>query len=306
MNNHFIPRLISFCLLILTPMFVYGLDRSLVPPSVPLWPAGAPGSEGQTSPETVAIRHEAATADTPDVSFPVVSNIHNPSLTPFLPSKDKATGAAVIVLPGGGHMFLSIDHEGYDVAQYLADHGIAAFVLKYRLARAPKSTYKVDVEALMDTQRAIRLLRSRAADWGVDPHRVGILGFSAGGELCILASTRYDKPVPGSNDDIDKLDCRPDFQGLLYPGGLNNPDSIPVTKDFPPTFLACTYTDRPTISKNLAAFYLILKTAGVPAELHIYNSGGHGFGIRPTTRPASKWADRFVDWMRDRGYVGQN
>jgi endo-1,4-beta-xylanase len=303
MHHQLLTRLISICLLTMAPMAAFGLDRSQVPPSITLWPNGAPGSEGQTSPETETIRHEPATADTPDVSFPVVSNIHNPSLTPFFPAKDKATGAAVIVLPGGGHMFLSIDHEGYDVAKYLADHGVAAFVLKYRLARAPNSTYKVEVHSLMDTQRAIRTLRARAAEWGIDPHRVGVLGFSAGGELCILAATQYDKPVAGSNDDIDKLDCKPDFQGLLYPGGLNSPDTVPVNKDTPPAFLACTYTDRPTISRNLASFYLDLKAAGVPAELHIYNSGGHGFGVRPTGRPVSTWADRFLDWMKDRGYL---
>jgi endo-1,4-beta-xylanase len=306
MQHHFLTRLVSSSLLALMQICAYGLDRSLVPPSVPLWPGTAPGSEGKTSPEIVFIRHEPATADTLDVSFPVVSNINFPSLTPFLPAKDKATGAAVIVLPGGGFQFLPVDHEGYDLAKYLADHGIAAFVLKYRLARAPGSTYKVEVEGLMDTQRAIRLVRARAAEWGVDPHRVGVLGFSAGGQLCLLASTQYDKPVAGSNDDVDKLDCRPDFQALIYPGGLNNPDRVPVTKDTPPSFLACTYTDRLTISKNLAAFYLILKTAGVPAELHIYGSGGHGFGVRPTTRPSSTWPDRFVDWMRDRGYLGNN
>jgi acetyl esterase/lipase len=274
-----------------------------LPGEVKLWNKTAPGSEGQTAPETTEIRNESAGAGHPAISFRMISEVNFPSITPFLPAKDKATGVSVIIAPGGGHQFLAIDHEGYNVGRYLADHGIAGFVLKYRLAKAKGSPYKIDVHELMDAQRAIRLVRSRAGEWGVDPHKVGIMGFSAGGEVAILASTQFDKPVIGSNDDIDKLDCRPDFQALVYPGGLNNPSSITVTKNTPPAFLACSYTDRLTISENLATFYLILKAAGVPAELHIYNSGGHGFGIRPTTQPVGTWPDRFVDWLKDRGLI---
>ena len=272
-----------------------------IPDSVLLFPNGAPGSQGQTAPERYFPRHEPATKDTPDVSFQVLTDINFPSITPFLPDRDKATGVAVIIAPGGGHQFLSIDHEGYDVARYLAKHGVAGFVLKYRLARAQNSPYKVDVHALMDAQRAIRVIRSRATEWGIDPHKVGILGFSAGGEVALLASTRYDKPVPSTNDDVSQIDCKPDFEALIYPGGLNQPTTVPVTKDTPPSFLCCTYTDRPAISANLASFYLILKSAGVPAELHIYGSGGHGWGVRPTTRPVGNWPDRFLDWLGDRG-----
>jgi acetyl esterase/lipase len=274
-----------------------------LPEAVPLWNGVAPGSEGQTGQETITVHNEPAAAGHPDMSFRMVGNVNFPSITPFLPAKDKATGVAVIIAPGGGHQFLAIDHEGYNVGRYMADHGIAGFVLKYRLARAKGSPYKIEVHELMDAQRAIRLVRSHAAEWGIDPHKVGIMGFSAGGELAMLASTRFDKPIAGSNDDIDTLDCRPDFQALIYPGGLNNPSEIPVTREMPPAFLACSYTDRLTISENLATFYLMLKAAGVPAELHIYNSGGHGFGIRPTTMPVGTWPDRFVDWLRDRGMI---
>lgn len=274
-----------------------------LPNSIPLWNGTAPGSEGQTSPEQATVMHIAATSNNPEMSIPIVSNINFPSITPFLPAKDKATGVGVIIAPGGGHKFLAIEHEGYNVGRWLADHGVAGFVLKYRLAKATGSVYSVDVHELMDAQRAIRLVRSRTTEWGVDPNKIGIMGFSAGGELAILTSTRSDKPVAGSNDSVDQFDCKPDFQALIYPGGLNDPKSVPVTKNTPPAFLCCSYTDRATISENLAAFYLILKTAGVPAELHIYNSGGHGFGIRPTTRPVGKWPDLFVDWLRDRGMI---
>jgi acetyl esterase/lipase len=271
-----------------------------IPDAVPLWANGAPGSEGQTTPEITSLRHEVSTQAAVDMSFLIVSNVNNPSITPFLPPPEKATGAAVIIAPGGGHQFLAIDHEGYAVARVLADHGVAAFVLKYRLARAPHSPYTVQVHALMDIQRAIRTVRSHSADWGVDPHRVGVMGFSAGGELAILAATQFDHPVVGSNDAVDQLDCRPDFQALLYPGGLNNPQTVPISMQTPPAFLACAYNDRPTISQNLVQFYLRLKAIGVPAELHVYNSGGHGFGVRPGNKPVNHWTDVFMDWMRDR------
>lgn len=281
-------------------------DLFVTPPTaISLWPGGAPGSEGKTAPERTYVRHEAATADTPDVSFNVVTDINDPTIEIFQPPEGKATGAAVIILPGGGHMFLSIDHEGYDVAKLFAARGITGIVLKYRLARATGSTYQVDKESLMDVQRAIRSVRGNAEAWGIDPKRVGLIGFSAGGELALLAATRYEHPVPTpSHNLVDSQDCRPDFVGLLYPGGLNDPDSVTIPKDMPPEFLCCTYTDRPTISRNLALFYLRLKAANVPAELHIYGSGGHGFGVRPTGRPVASWPDRFIDWMGDRGLLG--
>jgi acetyl esterase/lipase len=271
-----------------------------LPPSVPLWPNGAPGSEGLTSPEILSSRVEPTTPTVDGLTMQTVSNVNNPSITPFLPLGFRSTGAAVVIAPGGGHQFLAIEHEGYAVARVLADRGIAAFVLKYRLAKEANSPYKVEVHALMDAQRAIRLVRSDAGKWGVDPHRVGIMGFSAGGELAMLAATRYDKPVAGSSDSVDQLNCRPDFVALLYPGG--DPSGAAIPKDMPPAFLACAYNDKPATSENLAKLYMHLKETGVPAEFHIYNSGGHGFGVRPDSeRPVAHWTDLFVDWLGDRG-----
>jgi acetyl esterase/lipase len=272
-------------------------SNSALPQATPLWAGTPPGPQGPGGSERTTIRTDGG------VSFQILENVNSPSITPFLPAKDKATGVAVIIAPGGGHQFLAIEHEGWTVGRVLADDGIAGFVLKYRLSKEKNSPYKMDDE-LMDVQRAIRLVRARAADWGVDPHKIGIMGFSAGGELAMLASTRYANPIAGSDDDIDRMDCRPDFQALIYPGGLNHPESIAVTRDTPPAFLACSYNDRPTISENLAKFYLMLKSAGVPAELHIYESGGHGWGIRPTTRPVGTWPELFVAWVRDRGLIG--
>src|SRR6266446_1738908 len=248
-----------------------------VPNAIPLWPDGAPGSEGKTAKEVVEVK----------IGERNVQGIHNPSLTPYLPSKDKATGAAVIVIPGGGHRFLAIDHEGYNVAQWLSERGIAAFVLKYRLARETNSTYQVEVHALADTQRAIRLVRSRAQEWGVNPARVGVMGFSAGGELAALAAMRFDEGKAAASDPVERQGSKPDFQALIYPG---NSKIIAPTKASPPAFLACAYDDRLDISEGLANVHLKFKQAGVPAELHIYSTGGHGFGVRASNRkPVGEW-----------------
>lgn len=264
-----------------------------LPPEILLWPAGAPGSEGRTNAEVV-VRSSAG-----DVTS--VWSVHRPSLTPYLPSKEQATGTALLVIPGGGHRNLAIGHEGYAVAEWLRSRGIAAFVLKHRLARETNSTYKIEVEALADTQRAMRLIRSRAGEWGIDPKRVGAIGFSAGGELVNLVSARFDQGNAGTTDVVERQPCRPDFQALIYPG--RSGDIQPAT-GFPPVFLACSFTDRPDISEGLAEVYLRFKRAKVPAELHIYSSGGHGFGLRTTnTRPVGAWITRFDEWMADSGFV---
>ena len=275
--------------LVLLPAIIVAADE---PKEIPLWPNGAPGSEGKTDKEIV---QRGASGERS------VYSIHNPGITPYLPPKDKTTGAAVIVIPGGGHRVLAIDHEGYNVAQWLSERGIAAFVLKYRLARETNSTYQVEVHALADTQRAIRLVRSRAQEWGIDPARVGVMGFSAGGELAAFASMRFDNGVEGAADPLDRQNSRPAFQALIYPGSSRK---IEPTKDSPPAFLACAYNDRPDIAEGLAEVYLRFKRAGVPAELHIYGSGGHGFGVRASNRkPVATWLARFEEWLGDNGFL---
>jgi endo-1,4-beta-xylanase len=267
-----------------------------VPPSIPLWANGAPGSEGKTSPEV-------GKPDGPARGFTAVTNVHNPSIIPYLPPKESATGVAVIVLPGGGHRNLAIGHEGYNVGEWLAAHGIAAFVVKYRLAREPGSTYKVEVEALADTQRAIRTVRSRAKEWNVNPEAVGVMGFSAGGELASLASLRMDGGTEAATDPIDRQSAKPSFQALIYPGSSGK---IQPTKDSPPAFLACGNLDRPDISEGLANVYLLFKKAGVPAELHIYAKTGHGFGLKPGARPpSSEWPTQFEQWLTNLGFISK-
>jgi endo-1,4-beta-xylanase len=261
---------------------------------LPLWPGGAPGSENMTD------RKEVVTQPSKPGDSLKVSNIHNPSLIVYLPPQDKATGAGMIVAPGGGHRFLSIDTEGTNVAEWLNSVGVAAFVLKYRLAREPDSPYKVEEHPFADAQRAIRMIRARSAEWHVNPAKIGVMGFSAGGEVAVMASTRYDMGRPDVAESIERQSSKPDYQILIYPG--IRVENVKVTKDTPPTFLLCADNDKGP-SMAIPALYLELKKAGVPAELHIYNSGGHGFGYRPGAMPVIKstWVLRLQDWMSDIG-----
>ena len=264
-----------------------------------LWPNGAPGSEGKIGEEQVRIVNGER----------VLSNIHKPSLTPYLPLADRTSGCAVIVAPGGGHRELWSDHEGHNIARWLSERGIAAFVLAYRLARETNSTYTVDNHAVADMQRALRLVRSRAAEWHIATNWIGVMGFSAGGEVAFLSAMRFSLApsdgeragVRGNSDNIDSLPSRPAFQALIYPGRLNR---IEPTTYSPPVFLVCGYNDRPDISEGLASVYLKFKQLKVPAELHIYAGSGHGFGLRPNDpKPASKWIERFEEWLADSGFL---
>ena len=261
----------------------------VVPPGAPtvvLWPNGAPGSEARKD-EAEQIKGET------------VLNIHHPSILVFLPRRENHTGVGLILAPGGGHTSLWIMHEGFNPAQALAQKGIAAFVLKNRLQ---SSGYKFDVEGLADMQRAIRVVRSRAAEWGVNPNRIGVSGFSAGGELAALASLRSDPGQPDAADPIERVSSRPDFQALIYPGKshLIQPDA-----GSPPAFMAAGFEDRPDISVGLAEAYLRFKKAGVPAELHIYARTGHGFGLRPERAGQShqEWPTQLVSFLRQTGLM---
>jgi acetyl esterase/lipase len=262
------------------------------PEAVLLWPSGAPGSEGKTA--------EEATRVSPQGDH-IISGVHRPSITVYLPSKEKATGAAVVIAPGGGHSELWVDHEGYNVAKWLAERGVAGFVLKYRLAREKGSTYTVEGTALGDTQRAIRLIRSKAAEWGVRVDRVGVMGFSAGGELAALAGTRYDDGDAKAADPVERQSSKPAFMALLYPA---IPKEMRLSKETPPAFLACGENDRQDISQGLPELYLAMKKAGMSAELHVYTGVGHGFGLRETTKgPVAQWPSRFLEWMDAKGFL---
>ena len=280
-------------LILATLLLPVALFAAELPKEIPLWPKGAPGSEGKTEKE-LHVKNAAGEVTS-------VSRIHNPSFTPYLPAKDKANGCAVLVIPGGGHRVLAIQHEGYNVGEWLRERGIAAFVLKHRLARETNSTYQIEVESLADTQRAMRLIRSRTAEWNLDPARLGVMGFSAGGELAWLVSLRNDNGLADAKDAVDKLGCMPAFQALIYPG--RSATILPV-KGVPPAFLCAGYGDRQDIAEGLAEAYLRFKKAGVPAELHMYSNAGHGFGLRASNKgPHAAWPERFVEWLDVRGML---
>jgi len=289
-----LPKLLPACFLF-TGIIVSAQQKEIF-----LWPNGAPGSEGKTGKEKIRIYKGEQ----------ILSNIHRPSITVFLPAKEKArlndtvgqaTGAAVVVVPGGGHREIWMTHEGYNVAKWLSEKGIAAFVLKYRLAKDSNSIYTIDKEELADVQRAIRLVRNRAKEWTVDTARIGVMGFSAGGELAALAAMRFDYGNSNAADPIDRESSRPAFQGLIYPG---NSARFEVVANAPPVFLLAGNNDD--VATGIIDVYSKYKKANVPAELHIYSNAGHGFGIRENnTGGVAAWIDRFYDWLADRGFVNK-
>ncbi len=235
---------------------------------------------------------------------------HEPSIYVFLPPKEKANGVAMVVAPGGGHRQLVMEKEGWEMASWLNERGIAAFVLKYRLARAKDSKYTLEEHVFADATRAMRLVRSRAVEWNVDPARIGFIGFSAGGEVAGMIGTKFDSGNPGAADAIERAGSRPDFNILIYPyyrPGANHPENkplFPIPADAPPTFMVCTDDDRSHVEPTVK-FYLELEAAKIPAEMHIFSSGGHGFALRPTKTPlpVNRWPEQMMDWLRERGFV---
>lgn len=271
------PRRTIFSLFLLAATALAAGDHEVIA----IWPAStlAPNAASEKEIVTESANHERH-----------VTNVNNPTITVYLPPKEKANGAAVVICPGGGHRFLSVDQEGYRVAEWFNSIGVAAFVLKYRLAKAEGSHYTVE-NSVEDAQQSIHLIRSRAAEWGIDPARVGIVGFSAGGEIAARVETKPDSEGK-----------RPDFAVIVYPG-MNQGVLDQVTKDAPPTFLIVAGDDRAHVPGTVI-FYLALEKAQVPAELHIYSRGGHGFGIRDNNHsPAASWPERVKDWMSDRGLL---
>lgn len=295
-----IPKTLFFAWF-LTAANVFGAFPPTVP-EVVLWPNGAPGSEGATGKEIYD--HD------PQQHWGFVKNIHRPAMYVYLPAKEKANGTAVIVVPGGGNAFVCIEHEGEEIATWLNHVGIAAFVLKYRLQRTEGSHYRADVESLQDAQRAIRTVRSRAKEWNINPERVGMMGFSAGGAITFLAATRFADAAGTSQDPIDRLSARPDFAVLAYGGGRTPPEFLKpeALKDVPPIFLVAA-ADDPLVKTWTADVYDALVKAGVPAEIHVYRHGGHGFALRDVVMngphagtggyPVFTWNARLWEWLED-------
>jgi acetyl esterase/lipase len=229
-----------------------------------------------------------------------LGNVTVPTLTLYKPS-GKGTGAAVVVFPGGGYNILAIDLEGTEVCDWLNAAGVTCLLLKYRVPGT--GPYPKSPAALQDAQRAVGLARQHAADWGIDPHRIGVLGFSAGGHLAAAISTHYDKRVYDPIDAADSLSCRPDFAVVVYPGYLALADKnfaanadINPTADTPPTFIVQA-EDDPVHVENATVYFLQLKAAKVPAELHVYAEGGHGYGLRRTALPVTTWPQSVETWL---------
>lgn len=276
--------------------------RSADPQVVPVWPGKAPG-------ETAALGEEKVLPLKPgDKQVKRIANVTQPTLTIYRAATEKSNGAAVIIAPGGGYNILAWDLEGEEVAQWLNSLGVTGIVLKYRVPRRPDQPKGPPLAPLQDAQRALSLVRSKSKEWGIDPNRIGMLGFSAGGHLTANASTNYDKRAYPVLDGIDKVSSRPDFAILVYPGGVISKDTnelsseIRVTKETPPSFLVHAYDDK-VPAENSIQYFLALKKAGVPAELHVYSTGGHGFGLRPSDKPVSAWKERAGEWLKQQGYL---
>jgi acetyl esterase/lipase len=270
-----------------------------------LWPGKAPGETKELPPEkNVTKPGEKGLGGGPPIIR--LTNVSTPTIAVYRPDKAKDTGAAIIICPGGGHRILAYNHEGTEVAEWLNTIGVTGIVLKYRVpARDPNQRWKA---AVQDAQRAVSLVRSRASSWGIDPQRIGILGFSAGGETAaraaLFVNDRQYEPV----DAIDEISSRPDFAVLVYPAYLVDKganqlrDDVRVTKDAPPMFLAHAFDDPVTVKSSLL-LALALKKVGVPAELHVYASGGHGFGMRDIGHPCATWPDRCAAWLQGQGWL---
>lgn len=268
-------------------------------PAIPLWAGGAPAAQG-SAPED------------------------QPVITPYLPPQGTANGTAVVIFPGGGYQHLSMEKEGSDVANWLTTTGVTAFVVRYRLG--PRYHHPVE---LGDAQRAIRTVRARAAEWAINPARLGIIGFSAGGHLASSAGTHYDVGSAGSADLIERASSRPDFMLLLYPvitmrgdstthlGSRKNllgetPDDalvrlmsneLQVTRNTPPTFIVHSTDDKTVPVENALMFYQALRSNGVPAEMHVFEYGGHGYGLAPADPILAAWTTLCESWMRRHGWI---
>jgi acetyl esterase/lipase len=290
--------------ILLSGLIALGAPAGPIGP-IPLWNGTPPGDKGTLGPEY------DTTTDKDNLiagrRLARITNVSTATLTVYPAPEKKRTGAAVLVFPGGGYRILAWDLEGTEVCEWLNSIGVTGVLVKYRVpARQGLPAY---VPPLQDAQRALGMVRSRAAEWGIDPKRIGVLGFSAGGHLSAMLSTNFEKRTYDRVDDADDVSCRPDFTILIYPGGLLRPGSNTLSPEFrvsaatPPTFLVHA-EDDPFHVENSLAYYAALKAAKVPAEMHLYPAGGHGYGLRPSALTVTTWPARAEDWMRSLGLLG--
>ncbi len=298
-NYNKMKQTIVFTLLLLNTLLLIGQDKT-----VKVWPEGAPDHNGMNEPEE-------------KFNGEHVRKVSEAEMYVFLPEKEQNTGAAVVICPGGGYWVEAMSHEGFEMARWLADKGIAGIVLKYRL---PYGHHGIPSG---DARQAIRIVRKNSGDWGIDPGKIGIAGSSAGGHLASTVGTRFDSGDVHSNDPVEKMSCRPDFMLLLYPvitfreefghmGSRKNligegndwnlvkqySNEMHVTPETPPTFFVLADDDKAVPPRNSVEFYLALKENNVPAEMHIFREGAHGFGMTKKNLPADQWPELFYNWLK--------
>ena len=275
-----------------------GAGEAQKPTVVELWPGKAPGEKGNIGEESSTT---TGTAGKDLVTR--LTNVSKPTISVYRPAKEKDTGAAVVICPGGAYKFLAIDLEGTEVATWLNSIGVTGIILKYRVPARDESP--MHVAPMQDAQRALSVVRAHAAEWKIDPHRVGMMGFSAGAHLTAMVATNFEKRGYEAVDAADKESCRPDFTLLIYPAYIAPFDRleppIAVNSKTPPAFLVQTSDDE-WQSKNSTHYYAALQASKVPSELHLYGLGGHGYGLRPSKFPVSTWPLRASEWLKSQGY----
>ena len=273
---------------------------------IPIWPGAVPDAQPVAGPEN-AMTSTGLVAGQPVV---MVNNVSQPTMTVYSP-KGTNTGVAVVVFPGGGYQVLAMDLEGTEICDWLTSKGITAMLLKYRVPVKRVGPYGESPPALEDAQRTVGLVRFHAAEWQINPHKIGVIGFSAGGHMVAAMSTRFDRRSYPAVDAADKESCRPDFAIALYPGHLSGKKDEPfelnphvaVTSNTPPTFLAQAEDDHVDGVGQSLVYYIALKKAGVPVEMHLYAQGGHGFGLRRTKLPITEWPQLVETWLATIGVV---
>jgi acetyl esterase/lipase len=276
---------------------------------VGLWPGETPGDVGIKGQETSRIHNSPLVGPTR-----LITNVTRPTLTIYQPPADKNTGTAMVICPGGGYWDLYWELEGEEVAAWLNAQGMTGIILKYRCPRRPGDLKgEPPLGPQLDAQRAVRLVRSRAKEWGIDPHRIGMVGFSAGGHLALATAAGFAERLYEPIDGVDEVSCRPDFAVACYSGYLKARDKdeirpgLRIPADTPPIFLAHASDDNEgyggSVAENSVVAYLALNRAGIPAELHVYATGDHDFGVRQNEKLPSSWTQLCVRWLRSRGLL---
>ena len=288
---------------------VVGVGAPLV---VEIWPGTAPDESGNIGEERFLMSPKLDRKQV-EVTEPtqMITDVTKPTLTIYQPAKDKNTGTAMLICPGGGYYNLYWQLEGEEVAAWLNSIGLTGIILKYRVPRRPDEPKKDEParRPLQDAQRAVSVVRSKANEWGIDPQRIGIIGFSAGGHLAVATATNFDKRTYEPIDDVDKISCRPDFAIPVYSGYLKSKDKdelapgLRIPTGTPPIFLAHGGDDIVSSPEQSVFMYLALKRAGVPAELHIYATATHDFGVRASDHPYSTWTESCARWLRHQGFL---